>query len=132
MITNTAGIPNTPRSGTYVMTVRMVDGKVHPEDAPALDAVKLMVRRKNKQTAPERAAKLEHERAEARRTGWGRLYYESVSPSHFNADYVKLQGRLGKDNPNAVKYRGRRRHNSYQCIKLADAAFADVYIYNRR
>ena len=51
--------------------------------------------------------------------------------------YVKLQGRMGKNNPNAYKYSIKNRPNtrygshSHQCIKLGDAAYADVYIYNR-
>lgn len=48
--------------------------------------------------------------------------------------YIKLQGRLGKNNPNAWKYRTRRNGGIYgcaQCVRLADAAFADVYVYER-
>jgi hypothetical protein len=48
--------------------------------------------------------------------------------------YVKLQGRLGKNNPNAWKYRTRYNGGIYgdaQCVRLADAAFADVYVYER-
>lgn len=46
--------------------------------------------------------------------------------------YVKLQGRLGKDNPNAWKYhRIVGRYFNHQAIRLGDAAFADVYVYQR-
>lgn len=48
--------------------------------------------------------------------------------------YVKLQGRLGENNPNAWKYKSRRNGGVYgraQCVRLADAAFADVYVYER-
>jgi hypothetical protein len=48
--------------------------------------------------------------------------------------YVKLQGRLGENNPNAWKYRARYNGGIYgraQCVRLADAAFADVYVYER-
>ncbi len=49
--------------------------------------------------------------------------------------YVKLQGRLGTDNPNAWKYkRGFHRrgaYHSHQCIRLPDAQTADVYVYLR-
>lgn len=48
--------------------------------------------------------------------------------------YVKLQGRLGENNPNSWKYRKRRDGGIYgraQCVRLPDAAFADVYVYNR-
>ena len=46
--------------------------------------------------------------------------------------YVKVQGRLGEDNPNAEKYRGRPSYtNPYQCVKLGDARFGDIYVYER-
>lgn len=45
--------------------------------------------------------------------------------------YVKLQGRLGKNNPNAWKYRRGGVYGCAQCVRLADAATADVYVYNR-
>lgn len=45
---------------------------------------------------------------------------------------VILQGRLGKDNPNASKYRskytGKSYPGSHQRIKLGDASHADVYV----
>lgn len=46
--------------------------------------------------------------------------------------YVKLQGRLGENNPNAAKYRKKKWNgHQYQTILLADAATADVYVYKR-
>jgi hypothetical protein len=48
--------------------------------------------------------------------------------------YVKLHGRLGKDNPNAWKYRALYNGGIYgraQCVRLADATHADVYVYVR-
>lgn len=52
--------------------------------------------------------------------------------SAFNtSQYIKLQGRLGQDNPNAWKYRIGGTYGSAQCIRLADASTADVYVYNR-
>ena len=48
--------------------------------------------------------------------------------------YVKLQGRLGKNNPNSWKYRSRYNGGIYgraQCVRLSDAASADVYVYVR-
>jgi hypothetical protein len=49
--------------------------------------------------------------------------------------YVKLQGRLGEDNPNAWKYRsGSWKNGGYsncQSVRLPDAQRADVYIYER-
>lgn len=41
--------------------------------------------------------------------------------------YVKCQGRLGPNNPNAAKYRER----GYQFIRLEDAEHVDAYIYTR-
>lgn len=45
--------------------------------------------------------------------------------------YVKVQGRLGKDNPNAEKYRGPAHLRLAQCIKLPDARYGDIYVYER-
>ena len=52
--------------------------------------------------------------------------------------YIKLQGRLGKNNPNAWKYEagensiyGGNYCGHWQCIRLKDAAHADAYIYKR-
>ena len=50
--------------------------------------------------------------------------------------YIKLQGRLGKDNPNAWKYRqgcgwSKGGYGSCQSVRLPDAAYADAYIYKR-
>ena len=51
---------------------------------------------------------------------------------------VTLQGRMGENNPNAYKYSVKNANanawsgsNTHQCIKLGDAATADIYIYNR-
>jgi hypothetical protein len=41
---------------------------------------------------------------------------------------VTVRGRLGKNNPMAAKYRGRRNH----MVALADAQRFDVYIHERR
>lgn len=44
---------------------------------------------------------------------------------------VALFGRLGKNNPNAEKYRSRNRNswrNAYQRIAIADAATLDIYV----
>lgn len=88
------------RTSAYQFTVRMIDGKVAPEDQSKVDGL-------------QNACKL-------------------VNSAFGFKKYVKLQGRLGENNPNAWKYR--RKHGVYfnhQCIRLADAATADVYIYNR-
>ena len=50
---------------------------------------------------------------------------------------VCLRGRLGKNNPNAWKYQVRRKSycgygaHPYQMIRLSDAAYFDVYVYER-
>jgi hypothetical protein len=59
---------------------------------------------------------------------------------------VVLAGRLGKNNPSAVKYRKGGEYSSkqkpswfpswygghpYQTIRVADAAYFDVYVYNK-
>lgn len=50
---------------------------------------------------------------------------------------VCIKGRMGKNNPNAYKYSVKNLPNvwsgshSHQTIKLADAAKADVYIYDK-
>jgi hypothetical protein len=52
----------------------------------------------------------------------------------FDSYYIKLQGRLGKDNPNAWKYRRGTSivpHNNYSGIRLKDADHMDAYIYRR-
>ena len=47
--------------------------------------------------------------------------------------YVKLQGRLGKNNPAASKYKNSpKRWGRYQCIRLEDSAHFDAYVYVRR
>lgn len=90
------------RTAAYKFTVRMEDGQVHPEDSARLQELKEHVRSENSNKEFKR--------------------------------YVKLQGRLGKDNPNTWKYRQRRHGGIYgraQCVRLEDAAYADVYVYVR-
>jgi hypothetical protein len=51
--------------------------------------------------------------------------------------YVKLQGRMGRDNPNADMFKRSKSSaypfggHRYQCIPLPLAQFADAYIYER-
>jgi len=64
------------------------------------------------------------------------LRYEIAMNNRMNSDhlYVKLHGRLGKENPNAWKYRAWYNGGIYgraQCVRLADATHADVYVYVR-
>jgi hypothetical protein len=60
-----------------------------------------------------------------------------VSNTNYGTTYsrVKLQGRLGENNPNAWKYRrGSWKIGGYgncQSVRLADAQHADVYVYDR-
>jgi hypothetical protein len=46
---------------------------------------------------------------------------------------VQIVGRLGKNNPNAEKYKKNvyRCYRPYSKIRVADAAYFDVYVYNR-
>jgi hypothetical protein len=91
------------RTSAYKATVRMINGKVHPEDRAIVDGLRTVVK-------------------------LGNLAYDDAPR------YVKLQGRLGQNNPNAWKYRQGRHGGIYgraQCVRLADAATADVYVYIR-
>jgi hypothetical protein len=126
---NTAGqnLPIAERSYAYVMTVRMVNGQVAPEDLAAVEAVRQAVSIDNKSTRAARKAKAQERNAIAMNKYNGWVGWETKHGSK----YVKLQGRLGKNNPKADRYSSKRRYNAYQCIRLADAAFADVYIYER-
>lgn len=90
------------RTSSYCFTVRMINGKVALEDEQRLSDLRAHISVTNKM-------------------GWGKKY-------------IKLQGRLGTDNQNSWKYRGRFNGGIYpssQCVRLKDAATADVYIYNR-
>ena len=95
----------TNRTTSYVMTVQMKDGKPFGEGVETLEKLRAAISATNK----------------------------IVGSTQF---YVKLQGRLGKNNPAAVKYRSRANGGTgpyYKCqaVRLADAQFADVYIYTR-
>lgn len=91
------------RTSAYRFTVRMVNGKVHPDDQASVDGLRTVVKLAN-------------------------AAFGDFEPHK----YVKLQGRLGKDNPNAWKYRrGSGSYYTHQAIRLPDATTADVYVYNR-
>lgn len=45
--------------------------------------------------------------------------------------YVKIQGRLGKNNPASAKYGLGKQYYNHQAIRLSDASTGDVYVYNR-
>ena len=94
----------TRTSTSYYATVKMINGKVAPEDQATLDGIKTVVQLSNTigDDRPQR---------------------------------VKLQGRLGENNPNSWKYRvGSYKkgvaYGNCQSVRLADAQFADVYVYN--
>tara|TARA_B110000503_G_scaffold57388_1_gene91947 strand:+ start:283 stop:570 length:288 start_codon:yes stop_codon:yes gene_type:complete len=92
------------RTPAYYATVKMVNGKVAPEDQATVDGIKTVVQLSNSigDARPQR---------------------------------VKLQGRLGENNPNAWKYRvGSYKKGGYgncQSVRLIDSAYADVYVYDR-
>jgi hypothetical protein len=60
---------------------------------------------------------------------------KSVSEKNKEGDekhYIKIQGRMGKDNPNAQKYKDKPQNwGKYQAISLPDASHGDVYVYKR-
>ena len=91
-------------STSYYATVKMIDGKVAPEDQALVDGIKTVV-------------KLSNNISDAR------------------PQRVKLQGRLGENNPNAWKYRrgswSKGGYGMCQSVRLADAQTADVYVYDR-
>jgi hypothetical protein len=90
------------RAPSYRFTVRMINGHVAPEDQASVDGLRTVVKLGN--------------------SAFG------------TSQYVKLQGRLGQANPSAWKYRKYRDGGIYgraQCVRLSDAATADVYVYNR-
>lgn len=64
---------------------------------------------------------------------WLRMHVRRVNKEeHLGPKiYTKLQGRLGENNPNAHKYRHGGKYGSHQCIRLADAQTADLYVYER-
>lgn len=92
----------TRTSTAYRFTVRMVNGQVAPEHQALVDGLRTVVKLGN--------------------------------AAYGTKQYVKLQGRLGEDNDNSWKYRQRRYggiYGSAQCVRLPDAATADVYVYYR-
>jgi hypothetical protein len=92
------------RSTSYIVTVKIINGQVALEDQRVVEIIKKTVKVSN--------------------TNYGTTYSR-----------VKLQGRLGENNPNAWKYRrGSWKIGGYgncQSVRLADAQYADVYVYDR-
>lgn len=90
------------RTDAYQFTVDMQEGKAVGEGAKLLDGLRSAVAIVNRQNRGGRQV------------------------------YIKLQGRLGEDNPNAYKYGRGKLYSLHQAIRLPDARRADVYIYERR
>lgn len=97
------------RSTTYQFTVRMENGNPVTEDAAKVQELKSHLKWYNKQVKKEE----------------GQIYGRTVGERPL---YVKLQGRLGKNNPASAKYRA---SGIFQRIAPVDAQTADVYVYQR-
>ena len=100
------------RTTAYQFTVKMENGAPVAEDLIKVNELKAHIKWHNAQMRKESEL----------------IYGSTVGRTALS---VKLQGRLGKNNPNAIKYRTKR-FNSHQMIALCDAQHADVYIYVRR
>lgn len=99
------------RTPAYQFTVRMNNGTPTDDDQIALNILKAHIKWHNRQVKKEAGLK------------YGRTVGERPLR-------IKLQGRLGKNNPAAPKYRTGE-YDSYQSIYLEDAQTADVYVYTR-
>ena len=68
-----------------------------------------------------------------RKHGLSRVWSSYLGKLVYTRIKVSANGRLGKDNPNASKYRSRHTGKSYpgshQRILLEDAAHADIYVH---
>lgn len=95
------------RSSSYEFTISIIDGKPAPDDMIRIDELKRHIKWYNKRVTRE----LKQE-------------FPITGKIHLR---LKLQGRLGKSNPAAEKYK----QNGYQSINLIDATTADVYVYGR-
>lgn len=97
----------------------------HLEEAPGKrvsSAYRMTVPLKDGQVHPDHAEKINDLKAKVR----------ADNAKEGTKNKVILQGRLGKDNPNASKYKskftGKSFPGSHQRIKLGDASHADVYV----
>lgn len=107
-------------SSVYVM-----EGVEELEEAPGKrvsSAYRMTVPLKDGQVHPDHAEKINDLKAKVR----------ADNAKEGTKNKVVLQGRLGKDNPNASKYKskftGKSFPGSHQRIKLGDASHADVYV----
>jgi hypothetical protein len=92
------------RTSSYKLTVPLENGKIHPDHAHKIDALKKQVKAEDEKEGTKRR--------------------------------VVLQGRMGKNNPHADKYKkggseSRRGAHAHQRIKLGHAQHADVYVHDR-
>jgi hypothetical protein len=97
----------------------------HLEEAPGKrvsSAYRMTVPMKDGKVHPDHAEKINDLKAKVR----------ADNAKEGTKNKVILQGRLGKDNPNASKYKskftGKSYPGSHQRIKLGDASHADVYV----
>lgn len=97
----------------------------HLEEAPGKrvsSAYRMTVPLKDGQVHPDHVEKINDLKAKVR----------ADNAKEGTKNKVILQGRLGKDNPNASKYKskftGKSYPGSHQRIKLGDASHADVYV----
>lgn len=92
-------------STAYEFTVQIIDGQPVPADAEKITQLKQHLKWYNQRVKKESTSS-----------------YPAVSGHKLR---IKLQGRLGPNNPAAKKYRGRLG------VNLSDATYADVYTYRR-
>ena len=95
----------TRTSTAYEFTVQLVDGQPVPADAERINQLKQHIKWYNQRVKKESTSS-----------------YPDVGNFKLR---IKLQGRLGPNNPAAAKYRGRLG------VNLSDATYADVYTYRR-
>jgi hypothetical protein len=106
-------------------TVYVMEEVEHLEEAPGKrvsSAYRMTVPMKDGKVHPDHAEKINDLKAKVR----------ADNAKEGTKNKVVLQGRLGKDNPNASKYKskftGKSFPGSHQRIKLGDASHADVYV----
>ena len=97
---------------SYVRTFPLVDGKIHPDYQAQYDTILAHVRQANAERR-----RIHNERSDLLRR-----------PKLFLL-YAQKRARLGKNNPNAQKYKDCPR--LYQTIHMKDGVHCDVYLYER-
>ena len=90
-----------------------------------------------KATSVDDRQKIETLRQTVKVINYMQSQYEKSTGQQQTRYRVCLRGRLGKNNPNAWKYQMRQKTytgygaHPYQMIHLSDAAYFDVYVYER-